>query len=396
VIGESRAAREGPGQGEGNHSITESLNHHMPHSAAPLTHPLKPQSILVVVTRRIGDVLLATPLIRSLKHAWPTAQVDALVFEGTQDVLAANPDVRRVFTIAERPGLLQHVSFLLRLARRYDMALSLVPGDRPTLYAYLAGRWRAGLLLPTQKESWKRRFLHRWVAFDERDTHTVLMHLALADALGIPAQREVAVTWSAEDARQLDALLGPGGGPMAVLHPSPKFNYKMWRAESWVELANWLHAHGYRLAISGGPDGAERAYVDGLVRAMPAGTLNLAGKLALGGTACLLARAAVYVGPDTAVTHMAAAVGVPTVALYGPTDPVKWGPWPRGYAGSGNPWRRSGSQRSGNVFLLQGAGACVPCRLEGCDRHLASFSDCLRQLTAAQVVTAIESVTSVQ
>ena len=56
-----------------------------------------PRTVLVVVTRRIGDVLLATPLIRSLKHAWPDAAIDVLVFAGTQGVLAANPDIRRAY-----------------------------------------------------------------------------------------------------------------------------------------------------------------------------------------------------------------------------------------------------------------------------------------------------------
>src|SRR5262245_18250871 len=87
-----------------------------------------PRSILVVVTRRIGDVLLATPLIRSLKRAWPDAAVDALVFEGTEDAIAANPDVRRVLAIPQRPGLLRHLSLVLGMLRRYDVALSLVPG----------------------------------------------------------------------------------------------------------------------------------------------------------------------------------------------------------------------------------------------------------------------------
>ena len=87
----------------------------------------------------------------------------------------ARAQVERVMTELA-PRVLQ----LALLARRYDIALSLVPGDRPTLYAYLAGRWRAGLLLPTRKERWKRRFLDLWVAFDERDTHTVAMHLLQA------------------------------------------------------------------------------------------------------------------------------------------------------------------------------------------------------------------------
>ena len=352
-----------------------------------------PGTVLVIVTRRIGDVLLATPVIRSVKRAWPDAAVDALAFEGTQGVIAANPDLRRILTIAPRPGLLRHLAFLAGIGRRYDMALSLVPGDRPTLYAFLAGRWRAGLLLPTRKEGWKRGLLHRWVPFDHRNSHTMAVHLGLAEALGIPACREVVVSWTADEARAVDALFGQQSGPpLAVLHPHPMFNYKMWRAEGWAEVARWLAARGYRIALTGGADVAERVYVRDLAGAMPAGTLDLSGRLTLGGTGCALSRAALYVGPDTAVTHMAAALGVPTVALFGPTDPVKWGPWPRDYRQGGNPWQRLGSQSVGNVRLVQGDAACAPCGLEGCDRHVGSFSDCLQQLPAARVIAAIQSV----
>jgi heptosyltransferase III len=102
-----------------------------------------PRSVLIVVTRRIGDVLLATPLVRSVKRAWPQAAVDALVFAGTEGVIKANPDVRRVLTVRERPGAFEHAALLARLARRYDVALSTQHGDRATLYAWVAGRWRA-------------------------------------------------------------------------------------------------------------------------------------------------------------------------------------------------------------------------------------------------------------
>jgi heptosyltransferase-3 len=125
---------------------------------------------------------------------------------------------------------------------------------------------------------------------------------------------------------------------------------------------------------------------------MPVGTVNAAGKLSLGASACLISRARIYIGPDTAMTHIAAALGTPTVALYGPTNPVKWGPWPRSQAPDANPWRRCGSQRAGNVVLLQGPGACVPCHLSGCDRHIGSYSDCLQQLPTARVIAAIEQL----
>jgi heptosyltransferase-3 len=125
---------------------------------------------------------------------------------------------------------------------------------------------------------------------------------------------------------------------------------------------------------------------------MPEGALNAAGKLTLGASACLVSRARIFVGPDTAMTHIAAALGTPTVALYGPTNPVKWGPWPRGHAPAANPWRRCGSQQVRNVILLQGSGACVPCHHEGCERNIGSTSDCLQQLPAARVIAAVEHI----
>jgi heptosyltransferase-3 len=352
-----------------------------------------PRSVLIIVTRRLGDVLLATPLARSIKRVWPETALDVLVFEGTEGVIAANPDIRRILTVPERPGWLAHLSFILGLLRRYDVALSVLHGDRPTLYAFLAGRWRAGLLNATRKEGWKRSLLQRWVPFDDLNTHTVRMDLALAEVLGIPRDGSVVIAWSAGEEREAARLVGDESGqPLAVLHPYPKFSYKMWRPESWIEVAHWLAARGFRLALTGGHDVGERAYVSSLAPAMPPSTLNAAGQLSLGASACLVSGARLYVGPDTAMTHIAAALGVPTVALFGPTNCVKWGPWPRGHAADANPWRRCGSQRSGNVVLVQGTGACVPCHLEGCDRHAESYSDCLQQLSAARVIAAIEEV----
>ena len=352
-----------------------------------------PRSVLIIVTRRLGDVLLATPLIRSIKQAWPQAALDALVFKGTESVLAGNHDVRQVLAVPERPRLLQHLGMIGRLLRRYDIALSAVPADRPTLYAFFAGRWRAGLLSPTRKEAWKRRLLHAWVPFDNLNTHTVPMGLALADLIGALRCGEVVMSWNAREEQRVAELLGGDSGkPLAVLHAYPKFNYKMWRTEAWIEVGRWLAERDFRLVLTGSGDADEVAYVDSLARAMPADTINAAGKLSLGASACLVSRTRVYIGPDTAMTHIAAALGTPTVALYGPTNPVKWGPWPRGHAPAANPWRRCGSQRAGNVTLLQGTGACVPCHLEGCGRHIGSYSDCLQTLPARTVIEAVEAV----
>ncbi len=351
-----------------------------------------PASVLVVVTRRIGDVLLATPLLRSIKAAWPQAAIDALVFAGTHAVLAGHPDVRRVLAVAERPGMAEHAAFVLRLIGRYDLALSCLAGDRPTLYALLAGRKSVGLAMPGSRGRWKQWLLSRSVEFDDLDTHTVAMNLALADALGIARHHEIAIHWSADDAAGVTALMGGGdtSRPYAALHVHPKFNYKMWTVEGWVGLARWLHERGIGTVLTGGGEPDEIEFAATIAAQMPAGAVNLAGRTSLAQTACAIASARLFVGPDTATTHMAAALGVPTVALFGPSNPVKWGPWPREFSGASSPWRRAGVQATGNVELVQGVGACVPCMREGCDQHSASYSDCLRQLPLSTVIAAVE------
>ncbi len=167
----------------------------------------------------------------------------------------------------------------------------------------------------------------------------------------------------------------------------------MWHEQGWIEVAQWLLDNGLRVALTGGPDADERAYVDAIAKQLPDGVINTTGKLTLGGTAALLTRAQFYVGPDTAVTHMAAATGVPTIALFGPSEPVRWGPWPKGHAASANPWHRYGSQRVGNVQLIQGRAACVPCGYEGCERHIGSASDCLLAIPAEKVINYLKTIT---
>ena len=348
----------------------------------------------MVVTRRIGDVLLTTPLIRSVRRAWPEARIDALVFAGTEGILVGNPDLNQVVTVTQRPPLLQHLRFLLRLWRSYDLALSVIPGDRPTLYARIAGKHSAGLVVAGGKHRWKKWLLSQSVQFDNINTHTVLMHLKLADLLSLPRHHEVVVAWSKEDEEQVRKLLpfDLETQAYAVLHVHPMFIYKAWRREAWAELAHWLSRQGARVVLTGSNRADELDYIRDLMNLLPSDVVNAAGQLGLSEVACLLSRARAYVGPDTVVTHLAAAVGSPTVALFGPSNPVKWGPWPRGYISDENPFRLKGTQRVNNVILMQGEGSCVPCFQEGCERHTASLSACLQELPASRVIAAVQEL----
>jgi heptosyltransferase-3 len=176
----------------------------------------------------------------------------------------------------------------------------------------------------------------------------------------------------------------------AVVNVSPRFRYKRWHVRGWCALFDWLHTRGMQIVVSGGGASEERDYVREILAESATPTIDVGGRLGFGATADLLRGAALYVGPDTATSHLAAACGTPSVVLFGPTDPQLWGPIPRG--GLDTPYLVvAASQRRGNVLLLQEPSlSCVPCQREGCERHRESFSACLDALTAASVIEAAQ------
>ncbi len=157
----------------------------------PIRLPDRPR-LLVVAMRRLGDVLLTTPLIRSLKRAFPQASIDALVFAGTEGILAGNPDLAGVLTVPQRPRLAQTLALARRIARRYDLALSTQTGDRPT---FLACHRRAAKRRPDRSRRASppasNGFALSRSYVSERGRHRVLEILRLAELLGIPAHAEI-------------------------------------------------------------------------------------------------------------------------------------------------------------------------------------------------------------
>lgn len=346
-----------------------------------------PRQILVTCPQRLGDVLLSTALIHSLKQAWPQAAIDVLVFKGTEGVLAGNPDIRHVHSQAARASLWDKLRELSRLWRRYDLAIAAMPTDRSRLYAWAGGRFRIGFLTGQANEKQKAWWLDRHVLFDDLDTHTVAMQGQLLELLGMPSLGHVIPpALTAEELARFKPELS--SAPYVVLHPCPKFRYKMWPQLAWVELATQLRELGYEIVFSGGYDADEQAYVSAIAAQLQFPSRNFSGRLSFAHSATLLESAALYVGPDTVMTHLAAACGTRTIALFGPSNPVKWGPWPVRWASKLSPWQRIGSACQGNVYLVQGEADCVPCMEEGCDRHVNSPSACLDRLPSTRIMSA--------
>jgi len=344
----------------------------------PVPLPARPR-ILLVTLRRIGDALLTTPLIRSLRRAWPDATIDVLTFTGPARIIEGNPDVDHIIAMPERPTTGESLTIVRRVFKRYHLAVSTQPGDRPTLFAVLAGRTHAGLTDadgPRLGHIVKSRLLHRSTPAVP-DVHRVEQMLRLADALGIARVPDLVCPAPASH-----EAIPPM--PYAVIHAAPTFRYKQWTRDSWRALAKGLAERGLSIVATSGPDPEERKEIEELWQGIAA-----VRSLTWPGNAALLAGARIYVGPDTSITHLAAAAGCPTVALFGPGDPRVWGPWPVG--GLDAPWQASGTiQNRGNVWIVQNPLPCLPCTFEGCERHIGSDSACLQGLRAEQVLAAAD------
>jgi heptosyltransferase-3 len=344
----------------------------------PLALPPRPR-ILVVALRRLGDVLFATPLIASLRRAYPAARIEALVFADTAGMLAGNPDLDRVIPMPTERGAAASLRLALHLFKRYDLAVSTQSGDRPTFFALIAGRRHVGPIDAGRRGELRRRALTRAV-LNRPGLHRLEEMLRLADAVGVARVPRLVCPLGASPRSFAD-------GNYAVIHAAPNFTYKRWTREGWRTVATNLAARGLAVLATGGPSPAERAFLDDVWGGIPVRRID--GALTWPELAALLGKARVFVGPDTSMTHLAAASGCPTVALYGPTDPRLWGPVPA--AGLDRMWEAAGTvQRCGNVWLVQNPLPCLPCQNEGCERHLTSFSRCLDELTPGQVLRAVD------
>ena len=338
------------------------------------------RTYLIVALRYLGDVLLSTALARSIREANPDAAVDYLVFEGSGEVLAGNPDIRNVHTV--RPGSRDLVP-MLRRWNRYDVSIGVNASDRTALQLIASGRTSVGFADPRPKEWWKKRLFTHCSVYDP-GKHVVELLLGQLAHLGIPPVPEVRVSVRKEDLAA--AREAAGEGEFLLLHPYTRWRYKKWPPERWAELSRRIEREmGTRVLFTVAPGEFERRIREE-IRACGVGEDRFVRReLTLPRLAALVSMAKACVGVDTVVPHVAAALGKCTLAIFGPTPPWRWGPWPNGHAG-GNPYpRRGGIQRQGNIVIVQKDWECAACDRMGCDHRRDSESRCLVELSADEV-----------
>lgn len=293
--------------------------------------PEIPRRLLVIAPSWLGDVVMATPAFRMIRRALPGAFIGALVRPGIDELLAGS-DLFDELHVDRARGVMgpKLVASKLR-PRRYDAAALFTNSFSTALIARLAfiprrigyDRDGRGLLL-TDRLRPERTRDGRWACIPAVDYYLRIAEriAGLGTTLGNPGTPTLELaTTNEQDAEALRILRAAGvddGEPFAVLNPGANNPAKRWPTERFGEVAAHLACRGYRVLISGAP--SERDVV-AAVCAAASGAVGLTDHgLTIGALKGILRGAAILVTNDTGPRHIAAALGVPVVSLFGPTD----------------------------------------------------------------------------
>ena len=370
---------------------------------------LKPKKVLFIATRQIGDVLVTTPLISKARELWPDAQFHFLGYKGKLDMLKGNPDIAEIIETSDRPGFGEYLSLFNKLFQRYDLAFVTQPSDRAYLYGLVAAFHRVGVLgghpqgklanKSRQQNAWKKLISMHNVDVDYFSQHVITEKLRLLEVFfRNPAElfsKPIDVTPPIGQALT-PIIASQLTQPYVVIHPGPLTAYKRWPLAHWQYLIADLVRRGYQVVLSASPAKQDLQLNHDILSLLTPEiyekVIDTAGKLSIPQAGSLLRGAALYIGIDTSITHLAAACNTPAITLFGATPPTNFGPWPNGFIGKQPYQLRARSQTVGNITILQGPGECVPCRKAGCLDRADSNSECLDLLEPAQVIEAIEKL----
>jgi heptosyltransferase-3 len=213
--------------------------------------------------------------------------------------------------------------------------------------------------MPDRGGFWRKSFTHLYPIARRR--HQVEVDLDALRRIGVqplPEQRKVTFVPGAEAERRAKELVGEG--PFIHVHPASRWRFKCWLADNNAELIDRFSKEGHRVVVTAAPDAEERAFVEKILQKTNSKPLNLAGKLSVKELGAIAGRAQLFVGVDSMPMHLAAAMGTPTVALFGPSGEAEWAPW--------------------NVAhrVVASTHSCRPCGLDGCGG--GKVSDCLTSL----------------
>ena len=332
-------------------------------------------NILVVKLSAIGDVIHALPVSYALKETFPQAKVSWVVEPPAYDLLTNNPYIDEIILFEKKKfksfgGLIKNLpsfSSLLK-QKKYDVCLDLQGLGKSAAIAYLSG---AKIKLGTCNMREGSHLISKKVCGENKDGHIVERYLDVARALGCKT-REIKfpiVTTPKEE--ELTALIAKQVGmslanPYVVLAVGANWPNKRWDPKLYSELVNYLYDQNITPVIIGG--NSDQYLFEEIAKHSKIPPVNLVGKTTLKQLAVIIKNSKALIGGDTGPMHLAAGLGKPTIALMGPTDANRNGPY----------------QQSENAIEIN--RDCKYCWKRSCSLGL----DCLADIKVEQVITKLK------
>ncbi|HVT90978.1 MAG TPA: lipopolysaccharide heptosyltransferase I [Tepidisphaeraceae bacterium] len=290
-----------------------------------------PQRILLIKPSSLGDVVHALPVLNLLRRKWPQAQISWLVSNQFSDLLRGNPQLSEVIEFDRRKfarwwfdprATVALFRFLRDLSkRRFDLVIDLQGLHRSGWLTWLThAPLRVGFA--NARELAHLFYTHR-VPIDSMEQHAIQRYLAITEALGCGREPvEFHLTSDAADEAHVESLVG-AIGPYAILLPGANWLTKRWPAERFARLIEPLRSQfGLATVVAGGGELAR------LASQIPA-DVNVVGKTSLRQLVALIQRASLVIANDSGPMHIAAALNKPLVTIFGPTNPIRTGPFQR-------------------------------------------------------------------
>ncbi|MGD0020747.1 MAG: glycosyltransferase family 9 protein [Smithellaceae bacterium] len=336
--------------------------------------PIK--KILIIQLGDIGDVVWAIPAFQAVKTIYPHAALTVLTRKPYGDLLLDDHHIDKVFQTGKE-GMLTNLWLLIKLRReKFDLTFDFRADDRGTIITFLArSKIRAALYYPGWK--WRNRVFTHLVdplRQKERVYGAAEQSLKILRGFGIKEKNAIPKIFVSQTIRDnvleiLSAEKIDTSRRFITINPFSRWPYKEWDINKWKHLISFVWGK-YKIPslITGSEE--ERKKADAFSSAMNFPVYNMAGKSTLRELAALLQMSRLHIGVDSAAPQIAAAVGTPTLTIYGPSDWREWAP----------PGEK-------NKVVIPDMD-CSPCHKKGCSG--SGRSDCLDNLSVAKVQDAVE------
>lgn len=337
--------------------------------------------LLLIQSGDIGDVVLSTPCLVALRNRFPESHISVAVRRKARELMEDCPFIDSVLIADQTPGTafrktasaIQQV----RLWRKahFDLAIDLRTGTRGAIMARACGAHRRVSFYARGEAFWRNWMFTHLAEIPYRDgTYVADYYHRLLEAFGISDEPGRLQLWTNPDRRdRVQHRCREKGldlsSPFIALQPFSLWSYKELPESHYIRLIREIHsAFGMPAVIVGGP--AERQRAETICQSAGPGAINMAGETSIGELPALLQKASLFVGIDSAGLHIAAAMGCPTIGIFGPSASASWAP------------------RGVEHMAIQAQAPCSPCLDKGCRN--SEVSTCLQELPVSTILKAVE------